>query len=68
MKDFEEFLKKAIEEKNQLNSVNCIPIDKDGRMIIDKLKDEGLIKNVRYMNMYAVGFDLTYDGLHYFDV
>ena len=37
MKDFEEFLKKAIEKKNQLNSVNCIPIDKDGRMIIDKL-------------------------------
>lgn len=46
MKDFEEFLKKSIEEKNQFNSVNCIPIDTDGRMIIDKLKDEGLIKNV----------------------
>lgn len=68
MKDFEEFLKKSIEEKNQFNSVNCIPIDTDGRMIIDKLKDEGLIKNVRYMNMCTVGFDLTYDGLHYFEV
>lgn len=42
MKDFEEFLKKAIEKKNQLNSVNCIPIDKDGRMIIDKLKMKDL--------------------------
>lgn len=68
MKDFEEFLKKSIEEKNQFNSVNCIPIDTDGRMIIDKLKDEGLIKNVRYMSMCTVGFDLIYDGLHYFEV
>ena len=68
MKDFEEFLKKSIEEKNQFNSVNCIPIDTDGRMIIDKLKDEGLIKNVRYMSMCNVGFDFNYDGLHYFEV
>ena len=68
MKDFEEFLKKSIEEKNQFNSVNCISIDTDGRMIIDKLKDEGLIKNVRYMSMCTVGFNLIYDGLHYFEV
>ena len=37
------------------------------RLIIEKLKDEHYITNVRFIGMRAVGFDLTYDGLHYFD-
>ena len=28
---------------------------------------EAFIDNVRYIGMQAVGFDLTYDGLHHFD-
>lgn len=67
MKEFEALLKDAIENKNEFNSVNCLPIEFKDRMLIDKLKNTGLIENVRYIGMSAVGFDLTYDGLHYFD-
>lgn len=67
MKEFEIFLKDAIEKKNEHNSVNFIPIKPNDRAIIDKLKNEGLIENIRYIGMSAVGFDITYDGLHYFD-
>ena len=67
MKEFEVFLKDAIEKKNEFNSVNVLPIQPNDRAIIDKLKNDGLIKNVRYIGMGAVGFDFTYDGLHYFD-
>ncbi len=67
MKEFEIFLQNAIEKSKGHNSVNFIPIEPNDRAIIDKLKNEGLIENVRYIGMRAVGFDFTYDGLHYFD-
>ena len=67
MKEFEAFLAKAIKQKSDFGSVNFLPITYDDRAIIDKLKKEGLIDNVRYIGMQAVGFDLTYDGLHHFD-
>lgn len=67
MKEFEIFLKNAIRQKNEFNSVNVLPIQSNDRTIIDKLKNDGLIENIRYIGMNAVGFDLTYDGLHYFD-
>ena len=58
MKEFEAFLAKAIKQKSDFGSVNFLPISYDDRAIID---------NVRYIGMQAVGFDLTYDGLHHFD-
>ena len=67
VKEFEIFLKNAIRQKNEFNSVNVLPIQSNDRAIIDKLKNDGLIENIRYIGMNAVGFDLTYDGLHYFD-
>ena len=67
MKEFETFLAKAIDQKNDFGSVNFLPISYTDRAIIDKLKKGGLIDNVRYIGMQAIGFDLTYDGLHYFD-
>lgn len=67
MKEFEAFLAKAIKQKSDFGSVNFLPISYDDRKIIDELEKEGLINNVRYIGMQAVGFDLTYDGLHYFD-
>ena len=67
MKEFEAFLAKAIEHKDEFGSVNFLPISYDDRAIIDKLKKEGFIDNVRYIGMQAIGFDLTYDGLHYLD-
>lgn len=67
MKEFETFLAKAIDQKNDFVSVNFLPISYNDRAIIDKLKKEGLIDNVRYIGMQAIGFDLTYDGLHYFN-
>lgn len=67
MKEFEAFLAKAIEHKDEFGSVNFLPISYYDRAIIDKLKKEGFIDNVQYIGMQAIGFDLTYDGLHYFD-
>lgn len=67
MTDFEVFLKKAREQKSDNNSINFLPINSEDRTIIEKLKKDGLINNVRYIGMKAVGFDLTYEGLHYFD-
>ena len=67
MKEFENFLKNAIGQKNEYNSVNVLPIQPNDKAIIDKLKNEGLIENVRYIGISDIGFDLTYDGLHYFD-
>ena len=67
MKEFEAFLAKAIEHKDEFGLVNFLPISYDDRAIIDKLKKEEFIDNVRYIGMQAIGFDLTYDGLHYFD-
>ena len=48
MKEFEAFLAKAIKQKSDFGSVNFLPISYDDRAIIDKLKKEGLIDNVRY--------------------
>lgn len=67
MNEFDIFLKNAIGQKNEFNSVDALPIQPNDRAIIDKLKNVGLIENIRYIGMSAVGFDLTYDGLHYFD-
>ena len=67
MKEFDAFLAKAIEHKDEFGSVNFLPISYYDRAIIDKLKKEGFIDNVQYIGMQAIGFDLTYDGLHYFD-
>lgn len=67
MTDFEVFLRKAREQKTDNSSINFLPINSEDRAIIEKLEKDGLIKNARYIGMKAVGFDLTYDGLHYFD-
>lgn len=67
MKDYETFLKKAIELKDKYNSVNFMSIEQSEREVIKKLKSLGLINNVRYIPTNNVGFDITYDGVHYFD-
>ena len=43
MKEFEAFLAKAIEHKDEFGSVNFLHISYDDRAIIDKLKKEGFI-------------------------
>ncbi len=68
MKTFEEFLQEAISKANEYGRVNLMGIGNEDRVIITKLQDEGLIENVSFISMIGVGFDLTYDGLHYFDV
>lgn len=67
MKEFEVFLKMAIDRKNEHNSVNFIPLGQGDREIIKMLEASGYITNVRYISMQAVGFDLNYAGLHYFN-
>ncbi len=72
MHDYEIFLKKGLELKNAHNFVNYMPIDMESRAemrnIVKKLEEMGLIKNIRYMSKdEAVGFDITYEGCHYFD-
>lgn len=68
MKDYERFLKKIIPKarKDDL-SVLMYEYEQGERVLIEKLRDEGLIKSVRFMGMKYVGFDFTYDGYHYFD-
>ncbi len=67
MKDFEQFLQKSYEVKNENGYVNYIQINPQDRNIVEHLQLLALIENVRYIGMNAVGFDLTYEGLHYFD-
>mgnify|MGYP004551491873 CR=1 FL=1 len=67
MEEYEIYLKKALEQKNEFGSVNILPLDPNDRMIVDVLKRKGLITNIRYITMKGVGFDFTYEGLHYFD-
>ena len=68
MKDYERFLKKIIPKarKDDL-SVLMYEYEQGERVLIEKLRDEGLIKSVRFMGRKYVGFDFTYDGYHYFD-
>lgn len=70
LKNYEQFLALVISGMD-LSSDNLRVFQyemKDGeRMIIKKLESLGLIENVSYMGINFVGFDLTYDGLHYFD-
>lgn len=58
MKEFEAFLAKAIKQKSDFGSVNFLPISYDDRAIIDKLKKEGLIDNVRYIRIHQYRSDL----------
>lgn len=70
LKNYEQFLATIISGMD-LSSDNLRIFQyemKDGeRMLIKKLEDLGLIENVSYIGINYVGFDLTYDGLHYFD-
>lgn len=71
LKDYEQFLATVISGID-LSSDNLrifqYEMKSGERTIIKKLKDLGLIEKVTYMGMKYVGFDLTYDGLHYFEV
>ena len=70
MKDYEKFLKKCVDSVDKDDPYHRIlqyEMKGEDRMIIKKLEDIGLISNVTYMGMRYVGFDITYDGLHYFD-
>lgn len=67
MEEYEVFLKRALELKDRHNSVNCMQIVPNDLLTLEKLKQEGLISDFRRIGMNNVGFNLTYDGLHYFD-
>lgn len=70
MKDYEKFLKTCVEsvDKDDPNyRIVQYEMKGEDRMIIKKLEGMGLISNVIYMGIKYVGFDITYDGLHYFD-
>lgn len=71
LKDYEQFLATVIGRIDLSSDILRIfqyEMKSGERMIIKKLEDLGLIENVTYMGINYVGFDLTYDGLHYFDV
>lgn len=71
LKDYEQFLATIIGRIDLSSDILRIfqyEMKSGERMIIKKLEDLGLIENVTYMGINYVGFDLTYDGLHYFDV
>jgi len=67
MEEYEVFLKNALELKDEHNCVNSMRIAPNDILTLEKLKQEGLISNFRKIGMNNVGFDLTYDGLHYFE-
>lgn len=70
MKEYEIFLKKFIDSfdsNNPNNRIMCYEYQANERSLIKKLEDLGLIENVAFMGMKYVGFDLTYDAIHYFD-
>jgi len=48
-------------------SVNFIQLTGDEEITLRKLKELGLIINYRRLGMEGVGFDFSYDGLHYFE-
>lgn len=70
MKEYEKFLKGCIETVDQKGPNHRIfqyELQGNDRAIIEKLKTLGCITNVTYMGLKYVGFDITYDGMHYFD-
>ena len=70
MKEYETFLKKFVDNYDSINSNNSIlqyEYVANERTLIKKWEDLGLIENVTFMGMKYVGFDLTYDAIHYFD-
>lgn len=70
MKEYEKFLQKCIEAVDQQDPYHRIfqyELQGNDRAIIEKLETLGCITNITYMGMKYVGFDITYDGMHYFD-
>lgn len=70
MKEYEKFLKRCIETVDQKDPYHRIfqyELQGNDRAIIEKLETLGCITNITYMGMKYVGFDITYDGMHYFD-
>lgn len=68
MKDYEILLKKLIGKADKdTYYVMYYKYEKGERPIIEKLKEEKLIKNISFIGRDAVGVDLTYEGYHYFD-
>lgn len=68
MKDYEVLLKKLIEKADKdTYYVTFYRYDKGERPLIEKLKNEKLIKNVSFHGRDAVSVDLTYEGYHYFE-
>lgn len=68
MKDYEKLLKKLIAKADKNTYyVMFYKYDKGERPLIEKLKNENLIKNVSFHGRDAVGVDLTYEGYHYFE-
>ena len=71
MQNYEEFLRAVLNSVDRESAHPCInfyELKNGDRLIIEKLKSEGLIKNVRFPGGDHVGFDITYEGLHYFDL
>ena len=70
MKDFESLLNSAIENKDKYNAAKGLIIKSNDRELIKKLEQMDLIRNPVYSrgnDGEIVSFDITYDGLHYFD-
>lgn len=67
MNEYEILLKEAFALKNEYGFVNYMQISVTDRPAIQELENLSLIENVRYIGKDAVGFDLTYKGLHYFN-
>ena len=67
MKEYELFLKKAIENINSYGTVVLFDVSQTDRTIIEKLERENFITSVNYFRPTAVNFQLTYKGRHYSD-
>lgn len=68
MKDYEILLKKLISKANKDDwNILLYTIEASERPLFGKLEKDGYIKNVNFRGQKYVGFDLTYEGMHYFD-
>lgn len=69
MKDYEELLKQIVDAYNKdgKTSFPLYMMKSNERMLFKKLETDGLIDKVRYIGRDGIGFDVTYEGIHYFD-
>ena len=70
MREYEHLLKTILETcdyNNPNHRVRVYEFHENERMVFNKLEEMDLIKNVTHIGQRYIGFDLSYDAIHYFD-